>query len=437
MHQQYYLFMREPTGSAVANPLEYLNSKLVNLGLRANLWRPQGLNFIPLGVSGVGRMLALYYHLVNFYGGTYMAITVTDETGELVHRSVVIRSDYRRSWLKGNSFEFTQIYSAPRWRSRGIATQVCIAILSMFPEAIFFWMCREENIASQKIANKLGFKLSGHCKAISINNIIIGFNINNIGHVIDKKIDQISYNQRAAAMLVSGITTSGKGAQIYGAASLPPTLRAPYLEYEAWISTYLDRSKTALELCAGTGLHTGILLSTGAYVVATDISQFSLEVLRKNLSEVGGNFGICVSDMEAIPFKEGSFDLITSAGSLSYGDPVLVLKEIKRLLKPNGRFICVDSFNENPIYRYHRIFSYLRGVRSKSTLDRMPTFKTIKLFGEEFSEVKVSFFGGFTWLASALSRIVGEERAAQLLDYLDKFFRVNAAAYKIVLTAIK
>jgi ubiquinone/menaquinone biosynthesis C-methylase UbiE len=43
--------------------------------------------------------------------------------------------------------------------------------------------------------------------------------------------------------------------------------------------------------------------------------------------------------MEKLPFADQSFDLIVSAGSLSYRDNDIVMNEIYRVLKLQGVFI--------------------------------------------------------------------------------------------------
>jgi ubiquinone/menaquinone biosynthesis C-methylase UbiE len=53
--------------------------------------------------------------------------------------------------------------------------------------------------------------------------------------------------------------------------------------------------------------------------------------------------------MEKLPFANQSFDIIVSAGSLSYGDNDIVMNEIYRVLKLQGVFIAIDSLNNNNI----------------------------------------------------------------------------------------
>ena len=111
-----------------------------------------------------------------------------------------------------------------------------------------------------------------------------------------------------------------------------------------------------LEIGAGTGEFstTLIALASDGAVTATDISEASLQLLQQRYSNVA-NLETKVADMEALPFEDESFDVVCSAGSLSYGDNLVVMNEIFRVLRGGGgRFICVDSLNHNPIYKVNR-----------------------------------------------------------------------------------
>ena len=71
------------------------------------------------------------------------------------------------------------------------------------------------------------------------------------------------------------------------------------------------------------------------------------------------NFVAKEADMELLPFENNSFDIVCSAGSLSYGDNLTVMNEIYRVLNQTGSFIAVDSLNNNLIYRLNRYINYL------------------------------------------------------------------------------
>ena len=97
-----------------------------------------------------------------------------------------------------------------------------------------------------------------------------------------------------------------------------------------------------------------------------NISSISLKVLEKNLLKFSkAGLQTVVADMEQLPFENESFNVVTCAGSLSYGDAEKVDSEIRRVIKPSGFFICVDSLNNNPVYRLNRFIHDLKKERTK------------------------------------------------------------------------
>jgi ubiquinone/menaquinone biosynthesis C-methylase UbiE len=147
------------------------------------------------------------------------------------------------------------------------------------------------------------------------------------------------------------------------------------------------------------------------------------------------NYVVC--DIETLGFRADTFDLVASAGGLSYGDNEVVMKEVKRVLKPNGYFICVDSLNENIIFKVNRYIHYLKGRRTKSTLVRMPTMRVLDRYKQEFEHVEICYFGGFTWFAPIVSKFFNAKTASRWLDYMDNFVQVRKMAFKFVMVARK
>ncbi|WP_399475453.1 class I SAM-dependent methyltransferase [Streptomyces sp. RLA2-12] len=76
---------------------------------------------------------------------------------------------------------------------------------------------------------------------------------------------------------------------------------------------------------------------TGARPVALDLSHRQLQ----HALRIGGGVPLVEADAGALPFADGSFDLACSAyGALPFvADPVRVLKEVHRVLRPGGRFV--------------------------------------------------------------------------------------------------
>ena len=213
-------------------------------------------------------------------------------------------------------------------------------------------------------------------------------------------------------------------------------LRRPYLVYEQLVGEWLSEGQKVLEIGAGTGLSTGTLLYTGANVYTIDISQYSLSILRERLANIG-KLETQVADMEYLPFDKESFDVVTCAGSLSYGDNEKVMNEVYRVLKKGGAFICVDSLNHNSIYRLNRWIHYLRGYRTLNTLRRMPNILLIKSYEQLFGAVQVHYFGAISWLVPLLKSIMNDSSISNLSDKIDKLIGVKKSAFKFVMVAKK
>lgn len=249
----------------------------------------------------------------------------------------------------------------------------------------------------------------------------------------DKLIERDRYDAHARAQLAD--ITDGMRKAALGSAAIKPSLRTPYLVYEQRIRDLVHSEDRVLELAAGSGMHTQILLLTGAHVTATDISPESLKLLEQRVRADFGALTTQIADMEALPFPDGVFDVVTCAGGLSYGAPIVVDAEIRRVLRPGGTLICVDSLNHNFIYRLNRWLHYLRGERTKSTLLRMPDLSRIARISQGYSEVDIQYFGAFSFAAPIIVQLFEEPRAQRILDRLDWLVNVKWSAFKFVMSA--
>jgi len=241
----------------------------------------------------------------------------------------------------------------------------------------------------------------------------------------DKEIEILRYDNRAKFVLKHGIFFKKK----------PDYLNIPYKFYYNLFKEF-NHKKNLLEIGSGIGENTYKLIQMKFNVCATDISSKSVEILNKRFSKFK-NFSSKIADMERLPFASQSFDIVCSAGSLSYGDNYLVMKEIYRVLKPNGVVIVVDSLNNNPIYRFNRYLHFLNGNRSRSTLKRMPTVKLIDDYINMFGYGKANFFGSFVWLLPLLNFFFTENFVCKFSNSIDNFFNIKKLSFKFVLVLEK
>ena len=247
----------------------------------------------------------------------------------------------------------------------------------------------------------------------------------------DREIDKARYNERAERVLALG---TSRASCADGAISISPELRAPYLEYEALIRSHAHLGSEILDVCCGNGLHSLVAAKAGSNVTASDIAENNLMLVKARALRAGVKITTVVANAERVPLPDSSFDVVTCAGSLSYLDHSKVLAEINRILKYGGVFICVDSLNHNPIYRFNRWIHYLLGDRTKSTLLKMPTMRVFDDFEREIGPVVCrSFHGIFSFLIPLLKPLLGASTTGRVLDYLDLSFpALRSQAFKFV-----
>lgn len=113
----------------------------------------------------------------------------------------------------------------------------------------------------------------------------------------------------------------------------------------SWLG--LPKGAKVLDLCCGMGRHSMALHEAGYEVTGIDLSGVLLKEARSNDPE--GTITWIQSDMRNLPLEDGEFDavvnLFTSFGYFDRDEEhVKVLKEISRVLKPEGQFI-IDFLN--------------------------------------------------------------------------------------------
>lgn len=95
--------------------------------------------------------------------------------------------------------------------------------------------------------------------------------------------------------------------------------------------------KDVLELGCGAAQWGILLAQQGARMVGLDNSARQLEHARSALAAAGVDFPLVHSAAEEMPFPDESFDVVfCDHGALSFADPLVVVPEAARVLRPGG-----------------------------------------------------------------------------------------------------
>jgi demethylmenaquinone methyltransferase/2-methoxy-6-polyprenyl-1,4-benzoquinol methylase len=127
-----------------------------------------------------------------------------------------------------------------------------------------------------------------------------------------------------------------------------------------------------LDVACGTGdLSLSLFESTGARVVGTDFCRPMLSIAAGKLPR---QITLVEGDALSLPFKEGTFDVVTIAfGLRNLSDISSGLKELRRILKPKGRVAVLEfSRPSNSVLRmlfgiyFRNLLPLLGGIISGS-----------------------------------------------------------------------
>lgn len=100
------------------------------------------------------------------------------------------------------------------------------------------------------------------------------------------------------------------------------------------------RGKSTLDIGCGSGLQTILLTRLGAKVTGIDMTAGLTRLANYKIQNQNLDSFCFISDAEFLPFTDRSFDLINCCGSvLDYMNHKNGIKEIGRVLKPNGKLI--------------------------------------------------------------------------------------------------
>ncbi len=120
------------------------------------------------------------------------------------------------------------------------------------------------------------------------------------------------------------------------------------------------RGQLVLDLAAGTGTSSRAFVRRGARCVACD---FSLGMLAVGARRPAAGLAFAAGDALALPFGDGSFDVVTiSFGLRNVADTGQALRELRRVTRPGGRLVICE-FSHLPAPRLNALYErYLAGA---------------------------------------------------------------------------
>jgi len=119
------------------------------------------------------------------------------------------------------------------------------------------------------------------------------------------------------------------------------------------------RGKLVLEIGSGSGIDSAEFARNGAQVVSLDFTAIGTQGTTSLFKEAALVPNATRAGAQLLPFKEAAFECVYSFGVLHHIPNVEpVIKEIARVLKPEGTFVCMLYNKASLLYAYSILFAH-------------------------------------------------------------------------------
>jgi len=163
----------------------------------------------------------------------------------------------------------------------------------------------------------------------------------------------------------------------------------------------VQSGSTTLDVCCGTAdwtISMAEAVGKSGKAIGLDFSQNMLNVGKEKVKSYP-NIELIHGNAMELPFPKNTFDYVTIGfGLRNVPDYLQVLKEINRVLKPGGMFVCLEtSQSELPVYKqlFRFYFKYI-----------MPVFG--KFFAKSYKE--------YSWLQESAKDFPGMKALAKMIE---------------------
>jgi len=181
------------------------------------------------------------------------------------------------------------------------------------------------------------------------------------------------------------------------------------------------QNKRLLDYGCGNGVHSIFPAKCGAEVIGIDLSEPSLKIAGERAKREGveNKVRFLAMDCEKIGFPDNCFDIIFDGGTFSSIDLNKAYPELKRVLKPQGFLLGIETFGHNPFTNLKRKINKLIGKRTGWAARHIFKTKDLEKAKDYFNKIEVHYFHLISWLAFPFLNLPGGKLLLKILEFID------------------
>lgn len=159
-----------------------------------------------------------------------------------------------------------------------------------------------------------------------------------------------------------------------------------------WLRQRCRPGKRLLDFACGNGENGVFGAQCGADTTGIDISPEGVANANQNALDLGvaGHCRFVVMDGENLTFDDNSFDVAVEYGALHHVDLDAAVRQLARVLKPDGEMICVEALRHNPLIHWYR--RRTPHLRTEWEVDHILGVEHLEVLRRYFDRVDVRFF---------------------------------------------
>lgn len=143
------------------------------------------------------------------------------------------------------------------------------------------------------------------------------------------------------------------------------------------------KGKKLLDAGCGIGYFITMARKLGLKAEGIDISSEAVKIAKKRREKV------TLGDLRKMPFKNNSFDIVLAEGSVEhFPETEKALKEIARVIKPNGIFIG-NIPNKYTLFTLNKIIQQVFGIWKCGYEKSFAKSRLVKLLGKNFKIIEM------------------------------------------------